>query len=87
MAEAHGALSPFIKRVTSNVTDNVLEIRFTWAGKGTTAIPASGVYGPLISAISVEPSKFSCNFRQLCIDFIPGSSFVCVLSDFGFQTN
>lgn len=56
VAEAHGALSPFIKRVTSNVTDNVLEIRFTWAGKGTTAIPASGVYGPLISAISVEPT-------------------------------
>ncbi|KAL0443630.1 UNVERIFIED_CONTAM: putative leucine-rich repeat receptor-like serine/threonine-protein kinase, partial [Sesamum latifolium] len=26
-----------------------------WAGKGTTGIPVRGVYGPLISAISVDP--------------------------------
>jgi hypothetical protein len=36
------------------VTSNTLEIRFYWAGKGTTAIPVDGVYGPLISAISVN---------------------------------
>ncbi|KAE9454992.1 hypothetical protein C3L33_13106, partial [Rhododendron williamsianum] len=29
-------------------------IRFYWAGKGTTGLPVRGVYGPLISAISVH---------------------------------
>ncbi|RXH84053.1 hypothetical protein DVH24_026952 [Malus domestica] len=41
-----------IKNFTAPVTNNTLEIRFYWAGKGTTAIPVKGVYGPLISAIS-----------------------------------
>ncbi|XP_058194303.1 probable LRR receptor-like serine/threonine-protein kinase RFK1 isoform X2 [Rhododendron vialii] len=40
---------------------NVMEIRFYWAGKGTTRIPVRGVYGPLISAISVIPSNKSCS--------------------------
>ncbi|CAM0946050.1 unnamed protein product [Alopecurus aequalis] len=38
---------------TTNITANTLEIHFYWGGKGTTAIPYRGVYGPLISAISV----------------------------------
>ncbi|KAL6206762.1 hypothetical protein ACLB2K_024009 [Fragaria x ananassa] len=37
------------------VTNRSLEIRFHWSGKGTTASPERGVYGPLISAISIEP--------------------------------
>ncbi|XP_062012879.1 probable leucine-rich repeat receptor-like serine/threonine-protein kinase At3g14840 isoform X3 [Rosa rugosa] len=37
------------------VTNKTLEIRFHWSGKGTTATPRRGVYGPLISAISIEP--------------------------------
>ncbi|XP_045801007.1 probable leucine-rich repeat receptor-like serine/threonine-protein kinase At3g14840 isoform X2 [Trifolium pratense] len=36
------------------VTSNTLEIRLYWAGKGTQALPNKSVYGPLISAISVE---------------------------------
>ena len=36
-----------------SVTNNGLEIRFYFAGRGTTRIPDRGVYGPLISAISV----------------------------------
>ncbi|KAK7858398.1 putative leucine-rich repeat receptor-like serine/threonine-protein kinase [Quercus suber] len=36
------------------VRNKVLQIRFHWAGKGTTAAPQRGTYGPLISAISVE---------------------------------
>ena len=36
------------------VRNKVLQIRFHWAGKGTTAAPWRGTYGPLISAISVE---------------------------------
>ncbi|KAF3794613.1 putative LRR receptor-like serine/threonine-protein kinase [Nymphaea thermarum] len=41
-----------------NVTNNILEIHFFWAGKGTTGMPYAGTYGPLISAISVE-SEFN----------------------------
>ena len=39
------------------VANRSLEIRFHWSGKGTTASPERGVYGPLISAISIEPGK------------------------------
>ncbi|GAB2284346.1 hypothetical protein Dimus_018803, partial [Dionaea muscipula] len=40
------------------VNSSALVIFLYWAGKGTTAIPNWGVYGPLISAITVTP-----NFR------------------------
>ncbi|XP_047312629.1 probable LRR receptor-like serine/threonine-protein kinase At1g07650 [Impatiens glandulifera] len=36
------------------VTSGTLEIRLYWSGKGTVGIPTRGVYGPLISAISVQ---------------------------------
>ncbi|CAL8150701.1 unnamed protein product [Prunus armeniaca] len=55
-----------IKNFYASVTNGTLEIRFYWAGKGTTGIPVTGVYGPLISAISgvdLRTGKFS--FRQL----------------------
>ena len=52
--EAHGAQKPFVVPIHNvSVIDNVLEIQFYWAGKGTTRIPNSGVYGPLISALSI----------------------------------
>lgn len=35
------------------VKDGILEIRLQYAGKGSTAVPRRGIYGPLISAISV----------------------------------
>ncbi|KAK2999177.1 hypothetical protein RJ639_022815, partial [Escallonia herrerae] len=44
-----GVVVPF-RAVVNNRT---LEIRLYWAGKGTLNIPDKGVYGPLISAISV----------------------------------
>ena len=56
-AEAGGVNKPIIKSFTAVVSDNTLDIRFFWAGKGTNAIPWRGVYGPLISGISVEPGK------------------------------
>ncbi|XAR66614.1 Non-specific serine/threonine protein kinase [Bertholletia excelsa] len=58
--EAGGALKQKTEPFNASVTDNVLEIRFYWAGKGTTRIPKRGVYGSLISAISVESSWKSC---------------------------
>eukprot|EP00261_Vitis_vinifera_P031676 XP_019072919.1 PREDICTED: probable leucine-rich repeat receptor-like serine/threonine-protein kinase At3g14840 isoform X1 [Vitis vinifera] len=54
--EAGGAGQEIIKNFTIAVTSRTLEIRFYWAGKGTTAIPSRGVYGPLISAIAVTPN-------------------------------
>ncbi|XP_045801008.1 probable leucine-rich repeat receptor-like serine/threonine-protein kinase At3g14840 [Trifolium pratense] len=53
--EAGGVGKAIIKKFTAIVTNNNLEIRLHWAGKGTTAIPFGSVYGPLISAISVDP--------------------------------
>ncbi|CAK7350352.1 unnamed protein product [Dovyalis caffra] len=37
----------------ASVTDNTLEIRLYWAGRGTACIPSRGNYGPIISSISV----------------------------------
>jgi len=39
----------------TNVTANLLEIHFFWAGKGTCCVPVQGTSGPLVSAISVTP--------------------------------
>ncbi|XP_027356602.1 probable leucine-rich repeat receptor-like serine/threonine-protein kinase At3g14840 isoform X2 [Abrus precatorius] len=52
--EAGGVAKAVIKNFTAVVTNNALEIRLYWAGKGTTSIPFGSVYGPLISAISVD---------------------------------
>ncbi|KAK9268068.1 hypothetical protein L1049_010507 [Liquidambar formosana] len=56
--EAPGFVKPLVKQFNATVTNNILEIRFYWAGKGTTRFPVRGVYGPLISAISVDPGQF-----------------------------
>ncbi|KAL5774156.1 hypothetical protein ACOSP7_011713 [Xanthoceras sorbifolium] len=61
-----------IKSFNATVRDNTLVIRLYWAGKGTKVIPSRGIYGPLISAISVcrgfnktncDESKKSSNIR------------------------
>ncbi|XP_027170007.1 probable LRR receptor-like serine/threonine-protein kinase At1g07650 isoform X2 [Coffea eugenioides] len=49
-----GVNKPLVLNIPAVVIDSTLEIRFYWAGKGTTDIPYKGVYGPLISAISVD---------------------------------
>ncbi|TXG47728.1 hypothetical protein EZV62_027022 [Acer yangbiense] len=51
--QANGTGKAIIKTFNATVTENTLEIRLYWAGKGTTVIPMRGYYGPLISAISV----------------------------------
>lgn len=56
--EAKGVGKVVIKTIPVTITDGKLEIRLFWAGKGTVAFPDKGVYGPLISAISVDPGKF-----------------------------
>ncbi|CAI8593285.1 unnamed protein product [Vicia faba] len=53
--EAGGVGRKIIKQFKDVVvSSNTLEIRLYWAGKGTQAVPNKSVYGPLISAISVE---------------------------------
>ena len=51
---AQGVDKVVVEGFKAVVTNKVLMIRFYWAGKGTTAAPMRGTYGPLISAISVE---------------------------------
>ncbi|KAK1424853.1 hypothetical protein QVD17_20193 [Tagetes erecta] len=53
---AGGVDKPVIINNITNilVTNGTLEIQFRYAGKGTTAVPVRGLYGPLISAISMQ---------------------------------
>ncbi|XP_050290700.1 probable leucine-rich repeat receptor-like serine/threonine-protein kinase At3g14840 isoform X2 [Quercus robur] len=51
---AKGVDKAIVMEYKAIVRNKVLQIRFHWAGKGTTAAPQRGTYGPLISAISVE---------------------------------
>ena len=55
--EAQGVDKEVIVVRKAVVNSNTLEIHFKWAGKGTTNVPKRGVYGSLISAISVESGK------------------------------
>ncbi|XP_058100948.1 probable leucine-rich repeat receptor-like serine/threonine-protein kinase At3g14840 [Magnolia sinica] len=53
--EAGGSGQEVVKNFTVPVTNTTLEIRLCWAGKGTQIVPVQGTYGPLLSAISVDP--------------------------------
>ncbi|KAH6785316.1 hypothetical protein C2S51_037771 [Perilla frutescens var. frutescens] len=55
---AGGVHRAHTKEYAALVTNNTLEIRFYWAGKGTTVLPQRSVYGPLISAISVVHADY-----------------------------
>ncbi|KAK9284575.1 hypothetical protein L1049_023750 [Liquidambar formosana] len=61
--EAGGPGKPLVKNFTVAVTRHTLKIHFYWAGRGTTGIPIRSKYGPLISAISVDP-----NFKPPSLD-------------------
>ncbi|KAJ1441594.1 Serine-threonine/tyrosine-protein kinase, catalytic domain [Sesbania bispinosa] len=54
--EAGGVGKGVTKEFNVDVNDSTLEIHLSWAGKGTNATPLRGVYGPLISAITVTPN-------------------------------
>ncbi|KAJ7981864.1 putative Kinase [Quillaja saponaria] len=55
MEEAGGVGKGITQEFNVSV-DSTLEIHLYWAGKGTNAVPDRGVYGPLISAITVTPN-------------------------------
>ncbi|XP_042411648.1 probable LRR receptor-like serine/threonine-protein kinase At1g53440 isoform X1 [Zingiber officinale] len=68
--EANGTGREIIKYITV-IIDGTLEIHFYWAGKGTNSVPNRGVYGPLISAISVTPDfKIPTNHKKLTVGTI-----------------
>ncbi|KAG4999973.1 hypothetical protein JHK87_021045 [Glycine soja] len=52
------------KRLFDIYVQNILEIQFYWAGKGTTRIPVGGVYGPLISAFSIVSDSKPCSDQK-----------------------
>ncbi|KAK6270198.1 hypothetical protein POUND7_007303 [Theobroma cacao] len=56
MQEAGGVRRGISREFNVDVNGSTLEIHLYWRGKGTTAIPDRGVYGPLISAITVTPN-------------------------------
>jgi serine/threonine protein kinase len=54
---AGGVGKPFIRQIDGvQVNGSTLEIHLQWTGKGTNVIPTRGVYGPLISAITITPN-------------------------------
>ncbi|XP_061343588.1 probable LRR receptor-like serine/threonine-protein kinase At1g53430 [Gastrolobium bilobum] len=69
--EAGGVGKGITKEFDVDVDDSTLEIHLYWAGKGTTAIPDRGVYGPLISAITVTPN-FEIPSKGLSVGAIVG---------------
>lgn len=46
-----------MKKFSRWVDSGTLEIRFRWSGKGSNSLLQKGVYGPLISAISVASGQ------------------------------
>ncbi|PWA98811.1 serine/threonine/dual specificity protein kinase, catalytic domain-containing protein [Artemisia annua] len=63
------------------VTNKTLEIRLQYAGNGTTAVPVRGVFGPLISAISIE-SEFkppTHHKRSIFIVLGPVAAALCLI--------
>ncbi|GJT44479.1 putative transposase, Tnp1/En/Spm-like protein [Tanacetum coccineum] len=54
--EANGTHIGIFRDFDILINGSTLDIHLYWEGKGTTAIPDQGVYGPLISAITVTPS-------------------------------
>ncbi|CAI9279515.1 unnamed protein product [Lactuca saligna] len=80
--EAGGVDRAVIKEIKNVVvTNTTLEIRFQYAGKGTTAVPSRGSYGPLISAISmvsdISPPISDKSIKTIVIVAVAG--IVCLI--------
>ena len=52
--EAKGPKRAVIKTFPVNVSNNIMDVHFFWAGRGTCCIPLQSTYGPLMSAIHVS---------------------------------
>ncbi|KAK1406025.1 hypothetical protein QVD17_42282 [Tagetes erecta] len=86
LKEAGGPGRAIIKSFTVNVRNNTLKIQLYWAGKGTTNIPSAGTYGPIISAISVDPNfkprlhRQKTNKLGLISGMVVGGSLLIIVS-------
>ncbi|XP_044474275.1 probable LRR receptor-like serine/threonine-protein kinase At1g53430 [Mangifera indica] len=71
--EEAGAAGRGITKEFKNVTvsGSTLEIHLYWTGKGTNALPQRGVYGPLISGLTVTPN-FKVDTGGLSVGAIVG---------------
>ncbi|KAJ4703723.1 putative Kinase [Melia azedarach] len=78
-AKASGVLKPVVRSYHATVTDNILEVRLNWAGKGTTAIPKGGVYGPLISAVSMMDPNFKQENKTVSVVIGVAAGFSLIL--------
>jgi hypothetical protein len=68
--EAGGVGKKVVKRFKKVVvTNNTLEIRLYWAGKGREALPDKSVYGPLISAISAKSGRYTLYIPNLMLHY------------------
>jgi hypothetical protein len=63
--EAQGVDKAVLREFKAIVRNKVLQIRFHWAGKGTTVVPNKGTYGPLISAIYVKSGRHFLEYENL----------------------
>ncbi|KAL3643564.1 hypothetical protein CASFOL_014379 [Castilleja foliolosa] len=84
---ANGVDKVVKRNFTALVKNTTLEIRFQYAGKGTTAVPTRGSYGPLVSAISVTSDFEPPSKRKKTILIATGagvSGFFLVLAVIGF---
>ncbi|XP_055801646.1 probable LRR receptor-like serine/threonine-protein kinase At1g53430 isoform X3 [Solanum dulcamara] len=82
MEKANGVGKVITEDFEDVTVSSTLEIHLYWTGKGTNAIPDRGVYGPLISAITVTPNFDVDTGRGLPVGAIIGivlASIVVVL--------
>ncbi|MED6109959.1 hypothetical protein PIB30_038482 [Stylosanthes scabra] len=69
--KAHGAQKPYTAtKYNVGVTDNILEIRLYYAGKGTSKMPSKAAYGPLISAFSIVSNSKPCSDQNKAVNNI-----------------
>ncbi|XP_051135808.1 probable LRR receptor-like serine/threonine-protein kinase At1g07650 isoform X2 [Andrographis paniculata] len=72
--EAGGPGKPLVRKFTVAITSHTLKIHLYWAGRGTTGIPQRGTYGPLISAISVDPNFKPPVFHKINTPAVAGGA-------------
>uniref|UniRef100_A0A2N9GYR7 Malectin domain-containing protein n=1 Tax=Fagus sylvatica TaxID=28930 RepID=A0A2N9GYR7_FAGSY len=70
---AQGVDKAVVEKIKAVVTNKVLMIHFYWAEKGTTAAPTRGIYGPLVSAISVKSGKCLEIENLIVVELLPCS--------------
>nr|AMM42839.1 LRR-RLK [Vernicia fordii] len=77
--EAGGPYKAFTKELWAIVKDNLLEIHFYWAGKGSLYNPPA-LNGPLVSAIDIAPPNFKFPDGKLSTGQIAGIVVGCTLA-------